>query len=207
MSSPCHTLSPHKILLVKTKDLCKSEVGGCRASSKEAEKKVWEEAKRKAEEECKVQEAAARAKEEAERMARETTERREREAMEEWADAEQRALKERLWELVVAPLQVAKPSGRMSMARPSTTGQRCCNKGTLCVLSAAKGKTMVCEACHHMKASCSWMKKTTGEVWRRKWVWHLEEMEDMEMMEASEDDEEEEMWSHFAVLSHLMEEH
>ncbi|KAG6327610.1 hypothetical protein ID866_11479, partial [Astraeus odoratus] len=173
----------------------------------EAKKKAWEEAKqkaqeeaeRKAEEECKVQEAAAaRAKEVTER---EVAAWRAAEAAEERADTERRALEERLWEMVgqqsettgqwlemaVAPLQIAKPSGRMTMAGSSTTGRRasgvqdpctrCCNKGTLCILGAARGKTMACE--------------TDGR--------------EVINMDDKEDKEEEQ--SHFPVPTHLAEEH
>ncbi|KAG6326968.1 hypothetical protein ID866_12121 [Astraeus odoratus] len=80
--------------------------------------------------------------------------------------------------MVAAPPQVAKSSGRMSMAGPSTAGQRasgvqepctrCHNKGTLCVLGMAKGKTTACKVCHHAKVSCSWTKKMTGEVQKKK---------------------------------------
>ncbi|KAG6325787.1 hypothetical protein ID866_13302 [Astraeus odoratus] len=119
--------------------------------------------------------------------------------------------------MVAAPLQVAKPSRRMCVAGPSTPGQRasgaqdsytrCCNKGTLCVLSTAKSKTTACKVCHHMKASCSWTKKMTGEAWKRKRMHHLEEVEDVEIVEISKDDKEEEVQSHFTVPSHLAEDH
>ncbi|KAG6330961.1 hypothetical protein ID866_8129 [Astraeus odoratus] len=196
MSSPHHTLSPHELCLAKTK------------APREHTEEEWQLISE--EEEHKVQEAAVRAKEEAKRMAREVAERKEREAAEEWAYAEWRALEERLWELVAqcsemaaAPPWVSKHSRRMSMD-PCT---RCYNKGTLCVLGTAKGKTMVCKVCCHVKASCSWTKKMTGEAWKRKWVQHLEEVEDMEMVEVSEDDKEEEVQSHFMVLIHLAEVH
>ncbi|KAG6328948.1 hypothetical protein ID866_10141, partial [Astraeus odoratus] len=171
---------------------------------KEATRKAQEEAERKVEEECKAWEAAVRAKEEAKKKEREEREAKEAakraaEAVEERADAKRRALKEHLWEaagqwseMVVAPLQVAKPSGRMTMGGPSAPGQRasgvqdpctwCCNKGTPCVLGATKGKTMACKACCHMK--------------------QLEEM-----VEVGKDDEEEEVQSHFVVLPHLTEDH
>ncbi|KAG6329681.1 hypothetical protein ID866_9409 [Astraeus odoratus] len=48
---------------------------------------------------------------------------------------------------------------------------------------------MACEACHHMKASCSWMKRTARETW--KWKWVSEETEAIEMVKVGEDDEEE----------------
>ncbi|KAG6326509.1 hypothetical protein ID866_12580 [Astraeus odoratus] len=176
---------------------------------KKATKKVQEEAERKAEEECKVQEEAARAREEAERLAKEATAREEAaqraaEAVEERADTERRALKEWLWEMagqwletVVVPLQVAKPSGRMTMGGSSTPACRasgvqdpctwCCNKGTLCVLGAAKGKTMACKVCHHAKVQRS------------------EEAEEIEAVNVDEEEDEEQ--PHFAVPQHLMEEH
>ncbi|KAG6326031.1 hypothetical protein ID866_13058, partial [Astraeus odoratus] len=181
---------------------------------------VRKEAERKAEEECKAQEEAAKR----EREERETAARMAWEAAEAQADAEQRALEERLWdaavqrsETVAAPPQVAKPGGRMSVAGPSIPGRRasgvqdpctqCCNKGTLCVLGVAKGKTTACEACRHAKVSYSWTKRTVGEARKKKRVRRLEEADDVEMMEAGEDNEEEEMRSHFAVLPHLVEEH
>ncbi|KAG6329252.1 hypothetical protein ID866_9837 [Astraeus odoratus] len=179
-------------------------------------KKAWEEAERQAEEAHKVQEEA-RAKEEAERIAREAAEREEAakraaEAVEERANIERRALEERLWEAVgqwsetaVAPPQVAKPSRRMTMGGPSAPGWRCHNKGTLYGLGVAKGETMACKACHHTKASCSWSKKMTRETQKQKQVQWLEETEDMEMIEVGEDNEE--VQSHFAVLTHLMEDH
>ncbi|KAG6327974.1 hypothetical protein ID866_11115 [Astraeus odoratus] len=195
---------------------------------KEAVKKAWEEAKRQAMEACKVQEevvkkereerevAVQKAQEAAEAQADE--EQRAREAAEAWVDAEQRAVEERLWnavvqhlEMAVAPPWVAKPSRRMSVAGPSTSGQRasgvqdpctwCCNKGTHCILSMAKGKTMACKACCHVKVSCSWTRKMTGEAWKRKQVHHLEEVEDVEIVEANE------VQSHFAVPPHLVEDH
>ncbi|KAG6326793.1 hypothetical protein ID866_12296, partial [Astraeus odoratus] len=163
----------------------------------EAAKKVQEEVERKAEEEHKAQEEAAKR----EREERETAVRMAQEAAEAWADAERRALEERLWDVVaqhsetaVAPLQVAKPGRRMSVAGPSVPGRRasgvqdpctwCCNKGTLCVLGMAKGKTMVCEVCHHAKVSCSWMKRMVGEVQKKKRVCRLEEVDNIEMIEA-----------------------
>ncbi|KAG6327386.1 hypothetical protein ID866_11702 [Astraeus odoratus] len=193
----------------------------------EATRKVQEEAERKVEEECKVQEEAARAREEAERLAKEAAEREEAakrtaEAMEERADTERRAIEEHLWEvagqwleMVVAPPWVAKPSGRMMVAGPSALGRRvsgvqdpctrCCNKGTPCMLGAAKGKTMACEVCHHVKVSCSWTKKTAGESRKWKWVWRSEEAEEIEVIDVDEDEDEE--WLHFAVPQHLAEEH
>ncbi|KAG6326926.1 hypothetical protein ID866_12163 [Astraeus odoratus] len=190
-----------------------------RRKQEEAERLAHEEAarkeaERKAEEERKVQEEAAK---------RETAAQMAWEAAEAWADAEQRALEERLWDMVVqrsemaaAPPRVAKPGGRMSVAGPSVPGRRasgvqdpctrCHNKGTLCVLGTAKGKTTVCEACRHAKVSCSWTKRTVGEVQKKKQVRCSEEVDDIEMMEAGKDDEEETR-SHFAVLPHLAEEH
>ncbi|KAG6325895.1 hypothetical protein ID866_13195 [Astraeus odoratus] len=188
------------------------------------ERRVCEEAAKKAREEAeearKVQEEAAKK----EREEREVAVQKAWEAAEAWADAEQRALEERLWdaaaqcsEMVAAPPRVAKPGGRMSVAGPSVPGQRasgvqepctrCHNKGTLCVLGAAKGKTTACEACRHAKVSCSWTKRMVGEAWKKKRVCCSEEADDIEMMEAGEDDEEEEMWSHFTVPPHLAEEH
>ncbi|KAG6327024.1 hypothetical protein ID866_12065 [Astraeus odoratus] len=201
-----------------------------RRACEEAVKKAWEEAEEvhKVQEEAEKKEreereaAAQKAWEAAEAQA--DKERRAREAAEVWADAEERAVKERLWnvvvqhlEMVAAPPWVAKPGGRMSVVGPSTSGWRasgvqdpctwCCNKGTCCVLGMAKGKTMACEVCCHVKVSCSWTKKMTGEVQKKKWVCHLEEVDDVEMVEASKDNEEEDAWSHFAVPPHLAEEH
>ncbi|KAG6327785.1 hypothetical protein ID866_11303 [Astraeus odoratus] len=211
MSSPCCTLSPHKVLLAKTMDACQcteaewhlisegelnpvssddehmAEMRGQEKKQrveeeaehlecKEAAKKVQEEAERKAEEEHKAQEEAARAKEEAERIAkmaakREEAAKRAVEATEERADTERRALEEQLWEavgqwleVVVAPLWEDDHSRASGVQDPCT---QCHNKGTLCVLGAAKGKTMACEACCHAKVSCSWLKKTVGET--QKW--------------------------------------
>ncbi|KAG6328005.1 hypothetical protein ID866_11084, partial [Astraeus odoratus] len=191
-----------------------------RRAHKEVAKKAWEEAERQAKEACRVQEEA----EKKEREEREVATWKAQEAAEAWADAEWRALEERLWdtaaqhsETVVAPLWVAKPGGRMSVAGPSIPGQRasgvqepctwCHNKGTLCILSVAKGKTMACEACCHMKVRCSWMKRMVGEAQKKKQVHHSEEVDDIEMMEASKDNEEKETWSHFTVPPHLTEEH
>ncbi|KAG6326174.1 hypothetical protein ID866_12915, partial [Astraeus odoratus] len=184
------------------------------------EEAARKEAERKAEEECKAQEEVAKREREEREMAMQMAQ----EAAEAQADAEWRALEERLWdtaaqhlETAAAPPWVAKPGGRMSVAGPSIPGRRasgvqdpctrCCNKGTLCVLGVAKGKTTACKACCHVKVSCSWMKRTVGEAQKKKRVCRLEEADDIEMMEAGEDDEEEEMRSHFAVPPHLAEEH
>ncbi|KAG6326120.1 hypothetical protein ID866_12969, partial [Astraeus odoratus] len=173
------------------------------------EEAARKEAERKVEEEHKAQEEAVKR----EREERETATWMAWEAAEARADAERRALEERLWdaaaqrsEMTVAPPRVAKPGGRMAsgVQDPYT---RCCNKGTLCVLGTAKGKTTACEACRHAKVSCSWTKRSVGEAQKKKRVCRLEEADDVEMMEAGENDEEEEMRSHFAVLPHLAEEH
>ncbi|KAG6327090.1 hypothetical protein ID866_11998 [Astraeus odoratus] len=193
----------------------------------EATRKAQEEAERKAQEECRAQEEAARAREEAERLAKEATEREEAakrvaEAVEERADTERRAIEERLWEAVgqwsetvVAPLRVAKPSGRMTMGGSSTSAHRasgvqdpctqCHNKGTPCVLGAAKGKTTACEACHHAKVSCSWSKRTVGELRKQKRVQRSEEADEIEAVDVGEDEDKEQ--PHFVVLQHLAEEH
>ncbi|KAG6327049.1 hypothetical protein ID866_12040 [Astraeus odoratus] len=193
----------------------------------EATKEAQEEAERKAEEEHKAQEEAARAREEAERQAKEAAAREEAarravKATEERADAKRRALKEWLWEtagqwseMVVVPPWVAKPSGRMTVGGSSTPACRasgvqdpctqCRNKGTLCVLGAAKGKTTACEACHHAKVSCSWSKKTVGESRKWKRVWRSEEAEETEVIYMDEDEDKEQL--HFVVPQHLMEEH
>ncbi|KAG6328053.1 hypothetical protein ID866_11036 [Astraeus odoratus] len=220
MSSPHCTLSPHEILLVKTK-----------APHEHMEDEWWlvfeEEAERKVEEEHKAQ--AARAKEEAERRAKEDAERedaaqRATEAVEERANAERRALEERLWEVVgqwsvmaVAPLQVAKPSGRMTMVGPSAPGWRASgvqdpctryhNKGTPCMLGAAKGKTTACKVCHHVKVSCSWTKRTASKTHKQKQVQQLEDMEEKEVIDMDTNEEEDKEQLHFAVLTHLMEEY
>ncbi|KAG6326718.1 hypothetical protein ID866_12371 [Astraeus odoratus] len=196
-------------------------------AQEEAARKAQEEAERKAEEERKAREEAVRVQEEAERLAKEATEREEAakrvaEAVEERADAERRAVEERLWEAAgqrsetaVAPPQVAKPSRRMTVAGPSASGRRasgvqdpctrCCNKGIPCVLGVAKGKTMACEACRHVKVSCSWTKKTAGELRKQKQAWRSEEAEEIEVIEVDEDEDEEQL--HFVVLQHLAEEH
>ncbi|KAG6327339.1 hypothetical protein ID866_11750, partial [Astraeus odoratus] len=198
-----------------------------RLAHEEATKKAQEEAERKVEEEHKAREEAARAQEEAERLAKEAAEREEAakraaEAAEERADAERRAVEEHLWEAAgqrsetaVAPPQVAKPSGRMMVAGPSAPGRRvsgvqdpctrCRNKGTPCVLGVAKGKTMACKVCCHAKVSCSWSKKTVGELRKWKQVQRSEEAQEVEVVDVDEDEDKE--WPHFVVLQHLAEEH
>ncbi|KAG6327295.1 hypothetical protein ID866_11794 [Astraeus odoratus] len=198
-----------------------------RRAWEEAERLAHEEAARKVLEECRAQEEAARAREEAERLAKEAVEREEAakraaEAVEERADAERRAVEEHLWEVVgqqsemaVAPPQVAKPSGRMTVAGPNALGCRasgvqdpctqCHNKGTLCILGAAKGKTTACKVCCHVKVSCSWMKKMVGEPRKRKQAWRPEEAEEAEVVNMDKDEDKER--PHFAVPQHLAEEH
>ncbi|KAG6327956.1 hypothetical protein ID866_11133 [Astraeus odoratus] len=193
----------------------------------EATRKAQEEAERKVEEECKAQEEVARVREEAERLAKEATEREEAakraaEAVEERVDAERRAIEEQLWEvagqrleMVVAPLWVAKPSGRMTVGGSSTPACRasgvqdpctqCRNKGTPCVLGAAKGKTTACEVCCHTKVSCSWSKRMVGESRKQKRVWRSEEVDEIEAINVGKDEDKEQL--HFAVLQHLAEEH
>ncbi|KAG6327037.1 hypothetical protein ID866_12052 [Astraeus odoratus] len=177
--------------------------GATKKAQEEAKQKAQEEAERKVEEECKAQEEVARAKEEAERIAKEATG-PQGEVMGGGGT-------------VVAPLWVAKPSGRVTVVGPSTPAQRasgvqdpctrCCNKGTPCVLGTAKGKTTACKACHHMKVSCSWTKRVAREMQKRKQVQQSEEAEDVEVVEVGGDDEEEEVCLHFVVLTHLTEEH
>ncbi|KAG6327912.1 hypothetical protein ID866_11177 [Astraeus odoratus] len=179
---------------------------------KEAARKAQEEAERKVEEEHK------------EAVAREEAARRAAEAIEERADTKRRALEKRLWEAAgqrletaVVPPWVAKPSGRMTMMGPSAPGwrtsgvqdpcTRCRNKGTSCVLGVAKGKTSACKACQHAKVSCSWAKKMAGETHKRKQVQHSEETEGREVIDVDADDDEDEEQSHFAVPTHLAEEH
>ncbi|KAG6326403.1 hypothetical protein ID866_12686 [Astraeus odoratus] len=193
----------------------------------EAVRKAQEEAEGKAQEERRVQEEAARAREEAERLAKEAAEREEAakraaEAAEERADTERRAVEERLWEaagqqseMAVAPPWVAKPSGRMTVGSSSAPAcrasgvqdpcTRCCNKGTPCVLGAAKGKTTACEACHHTKVSCSWSKRMVGESRKQKQVRRSEEADEIEAIDMGEDEDEEQ--PHFVVPQHLAEEH
>ncbi|KAG6327028.1 hypothetical protein ID866_12061 [Astraeus odoratus] len=200
-----------------------------RLAREEAARKVQKEAERKVQEEHRAQEEAARAREEAERLAKEAAEREEAakrvaEAAEERADTERRAIEERLWEVagqrsetVVAPPWVAKPSRRMTVVGPSAPGQRtsgvqdpctrCHNKGTSCILGVAKGKTSACEACRHAKVSCSWAKKMAGETHKRKRVQRSEETEGRDVVDMDADDDEDEERSHFAVLTHLTEEH
>ncbi|KAG6328316.1 hypothetical protein ID866_10773 [Astraeus odoratus] len=95
----------------------------------------------------------------------------------------------------------------MSVAGPSAPGHRapgvqdpctrCCNKGTPCVLGMAKGKIMACEACCHAKMQ------------KQKQVWRSEEAGDREVIDVDKDEDEDEdkEWSHFAVPTHLAEEH
>ncbi|KAG6327051.1 hypothetical protein ID866_12038 [Astraeus odoratus] len=235
MSAFCHTPSLNDTTAVKVKDpwQCMEEdwmpVSEAKldpvSSDDEGTVQLWkqDEGWREAEERRVHEEVAQEEAEKKEREEREAAAWKAWEAVEVWVDAEWRALKERLWdaavqhsETVVAPPQVAKPGRRMSVAGPSTSGQRVsgvqdpctwgCNKGTLCVLGMAKGKTMACKACHHVKVNCSWM-KMTGEVWKKKWVHCLEETDNVEMVEVSKDDKEEDAQSHFAVPPHLMEEH
>ncbi|KAG6327515.1 hypothetical protein ID866_11574, partial [Astraeus odoratus] len=232
MSASCHTPSPNDTATAKVKDPWQrteedwmliseakldpvsSDDEGMREAEErraceEVAKKAWEEAERQAEEARKAQEEVAKK----EREEREVATWKAWEAAEAQADAERRALEERLWDVVVqhsetvaAPPQVTKPGGRMAsgVQNPCTW---CCNKGTLCILGTAKGKTMACEACRHTKVSCSWMKRMVGEAQKKKRVCCLEEVDNVEMMEASEDDEEEETQLHFAVPPHLVEEH
>ncbi|KAG6327592.1 hypothetical protein ID866_11497 [Astraeus odoratus] len=173
----------------------------------EATKKVQEEAERKAEEECRAQEEAVRVREEAKRLAKEAAAREEvvkrvAEAAEERVDAERRAIKEHLWEVVgqqletvVAPPWVAKPSGRMMVAGPSTLGHR------------VSGVQDPCTRCHNKGTSCicSWMKKTAGESRKQKQVQRSEEAEEVEVIDVDEDKDEEQL--HFVVPQHLAEEH
>ncbi|KAG6327538.1 hypothetical protein ID866_11551 [Astraeus odoratus] len=111
--------------------------------------------------------------------------------------------------MAATPLQVAKPSGRMTVGLWGTGPMHeVCNKGTLCVLGTAKGKTMACEVCWHAKVSCSWTKRMTDEKHKQKRAHGSEEMEEREIIDVDRDEEEEEEeWSHFAVLTHLAEEH
>ncbi|KAG6327594.1 hypothetical protein ID866_11495 [Astraeus odoratus] len=202
MSSPCRTSSPHKRCLAKTKGPKECTEEEWRLISEGKLNPVSSDDEKTAEMEEAVRRAA--------------------EATEERADAKRRALEEWLWEvagqwseMAVAPLWVAKPSGRMTVADPSALGCRasgvqdpctwCCNKGTLCILGAAKGKTTTCEACHHAKVSCSWMKKTVGESRKRKQAQRSEEVEEIEVVDV--DKEEDKERPHFAVLQQLMEEH
>ncbi|KAG6328412.1 hypothetical protein ID866_10677 [Astraeus odoratus] len=78
---------------------------------------------------------------------------------------------------------------------------RCCNKGTPCVLGAAKGKTMACEACHHMKVSCSWTKRMAGELRKWKQVWRSEEAEETEVVDMDKDEDEEALTTTLDMLS------
>ncbi|KAG6327816.1 hypothetical protein ID866_11273 [Astraeus odoratus] len=237
MSSPHHTSSPYECCLAKTKapkehmeeewKLVSKEKRAWEEAEclthEEAVKKVQEKAERKVEEEHRAQEEAVRAREEAERLAKEAAVREEVvkrvvEAVEERADTERRAVKEHLWEavgqqseMVVASLQVAKPSRRMTVVGPSALGcrvsgvqdpcTRCCSKGTSCMLSTAKEKTMACEVCHHAKVSYSWMKKTTGESRKWKWMWRSKKVEEVEVVDVDKEQ------PHFVVLQHLVEEH
>ncbi|KAG6328193.1 hypothetical protein ID866_10896 [Astraeus odoratus] len=217
MSSPCCTLSPHEHCLAKTKApkehmeeewglISEGELDPMLSDDKKMAEMQDQEKRWRVEEATEREEAAKRAVE----------------AVEERADAKRRAVKECLWEVVgqrsetaVAPPWVAKPSRRMMVAGPSAPGHRvsgvqdpctrCHNKGTPCVLGAAKGKTTACEVCRHAKVSCSWSKKTVGELRKQKWVWRSEEVEEIEVVNVDKDEDEE--WPHFAVPQHLTEEH
>ncbi|KAG6327478.1 hypothetical protein ID866_11611 [Astraeus odoratus] len=182
---------------------------------KEAMKKAQEEAERKAEEEHRVQEEAARAREEAERLAKEATAREE--VAKRAAEAAEEGQMPRGGPLrsICGRRQVAKPSRRMMVVGPSTSGcrvfgvqdpcTRCCNKGTPCVLGMAKEKTMACKACCHAKVSCSWIKKTAGESRKWKQMWRSEEAEEVEAIDVDEDKDKEQL--HFVVPQHLAEQH
>ncbi|KAG6325865.1 hypothetical protein ID866_13223 [Astraeus odoratus] len=218
MSAFCHTPSPNNTAAAKVKDpqqhmeedwMLVSEAKLNPVLSDDEAKKAQEEAERQAEEACKAQEEAVKK----EREEREVAMWKAWEAAEVQADAEQRALEERLWdvaaqhsETVAAPPWVAKPGRRMASGVQDPCTQ-CHNKGTLCILGMAKGKTTVCEACCHAKVSCSWTKRMAREALKKKQVCHLEEVDNVEMVEASEDDKEEETQLHFTVLPHLVEEH
>ncbi|KAG6327094.1 hypothetical protein ID866_11995 [Astraeus odoratus] len=175
MSSPHHTLSPHEILLVKTK------------APHERMEDEWQ-----------LVSEVARAKEEAERRAKEDMERedtaqRAAEAVEERANAKRRALEERLWEvagqqsaMALAPPWVAKPSGRMTVGLWGT--------GLL---------HQVLQQGYPLRAWCC-----QGQDHGMRGMLSCEEdMEEKEVVDVDADEEEDEEWSHFAVLTHLMEEH
>ncbi|KAG6328545.1 hypothetical protein ID866_10544 [Astraeus odoratus] len=172
---------------------------------------AWEEAKRRAEEECRAQEEAARgAKEEAKRKEREDAMQKARGAVEAQADKELRLAEERLWEeavggwlcLGLALLVIVAPEV-LALKDPCA---RCSGKGIHCVLSVAKGKTMLCEVCDHVKVSCSWSKKTVNEKHKQKRVQHSEEAEEAGVIDVDKDEDEEEQL-HFMVPAHLAEDH
>ncbi|KAG6326502.1 hypothetical protein ID866_12587 [Astraeus odoratus] len=94
--------------------------------------------------------------------------------------------------MVVGP---STPAWRASGVQDPCT--RCCNKGTLCVLGAAKGKATVCEACHHTKVSCSWSKKMAGEMRKWKQAWRSEEVEETEIIDMDKDEDEDQ--PHFVI--------
>ncbi|KAG6326611.1 hypothetical protein ID866_12478 [Astraeus odoratus] len=229
MSSPRRTLSPHVRCLAKTKApgermeeewrlISEGELDPVSSDNKktaemwdeaekraqeeaerlareEAMRKVQEEAERKAQEECRAQEEAARAREEAERLAKEATKREEAakraaEAAEERADTKRRAVED---------ASACRASGVQDLCT------QCRNKGTPCVLGAAKGKTTACEACHHAKVSCSWSKRMVGESRKQKQVWRSEEVDEIEAVDVGKDEDKEQ--PHFVVPQHLAEEH
>ncbi|KAG6325690.1 hypothetical protein ID866_13399, partial [Astraeus odoratus] len=77
----------------------------------------------------------------------------------------------------------------------------CHNKGTPCVLGAAKGKTTACEACCHAKASCSWLKKIVRELRKWKQVWRSEEAEETEVIDVDVDKDKEALTTTLDILS------
>ncbi|KAG6328233.1 hypothetical protein ID866_10856 [Astraeus odoratus] len=212
MSSFCRTSSLHKHCLAKTKAPKECTEEEWRLVSKGELNPMSSDDEKTAE----IEEGRGGAQEEAvkrEREEREAAAWMAWEAVEVQADAEQRALEERLWdaavqhlETVVAPLRVAKPGRRMASGVQDPCTQ-CHNKGILCILGAAKGKTTACEACCHAKVSCSWTKRMAREARKRKQVCCSEEVDNVEMVEASKDNKEEETQLHFAVPPHLVEEH
>ncbi|KAG6328343.1 hypothetical protein ID866_10746 [Astraeus odoratus] len=212
MSAFCHIPSPNDIVIAKMKDAQQHTADDWMLVSEAKLDPMLSNDEHTAEEECKAQEAARWAKEEAMQQVREEAMQKAREAAEAQADTEQRALKERLWEVAgqwseaaVAPPQVAKPSRRMAsgVQDPCT---RCCNNGICCILGTAKGKTTACEVCWCTKVSCSWTKRMINKKCKWKRVCNLEETEGKEVIKVN-DEEVDNNCSHFTVLPHLVEDH
>ncbi|KAG6326972.1 hypothetical protein ID866_12117 [Astraeus odoratus] len=214
MSSPCCTQSPHEVLLAKTKDACqRTEAKWHLVSEGELnpmssdDENMAEIGRRKLR--GRLEKRPMRAKEEAERRAQEDMERenaawRAMEAAKERAEAKRRALKERLWEVVGQQSAMAVAPPASGVQDPCT---RCHNKGTPCVFGAAKGKTTACKVYCHAKVSCSWTKRMAGKTHKQKWVQQSEDAEEKEVIDVDTNEEEDEEWSHFAVPTHLTEEH
>ncbi|KAG6327951.1 hypothetical protein ID866_11138 [Astraeus odoratus] len=157
-------------------------------AQEKAMKKAQEEAERQAEEACKAQEEA----EKKEKEEREAVAWKAREAAEAHVDDEKRVLEDRLWEEEsrrnaeeVVSLCIIRPSMDLLGAGPSS---RQCSEG-----SAVQDS---CSRCHS-KGICRILGAAKGKMTAY----------DQEVIKVGKDEDEEEMWSHFVVLTHLMEEH